>query len=58
MFHRFKNSEVSASEFDYTKCFKAEEQLSGSSQVVHYTINYGKEQGNLLKDIDNKTVRR
>ena len=43
LFHRFKNSEVNASEFDFTKCFKTEEQLSGSSQEVHYKIIYGKE---------------
>ena len=46
LFHRFKNSPVEASVFDYTKCFKAEpveEQLSGRNQVVHYSIIYGKE---------------
>ena len=37
---------MEASVFDYTKCFKAEpveEQLSGSNQVVHYSMIYGKE---------------
>ena len=46
MFHRFANSPVEVSVFDYTKCFKTEpveEQLSGSNQVVHYSIIYGKE---------------
>ena len=37
---------MEVSVFDYTKCFKTEpveEQLSGSNQVVHYSIIYGKE---------------